>query len=136
VLKSPEARDLKVFVVGHTDDRAIAKKPGARFVFEHFDLSTSRAQAVADFLRRQGLEEQRLGVAGFGSHEPIAPNVTSRDRQKNRRVEIFVMAPEVRSSAGPTRCPACTEQRQRAATREQRTGTAPRSGRLAPIPLK
>ena len=36
----------------------------------------------------------RLGVAGFGAHEPVASNVSTNDRQKNRRVEIFVMAPE------------------------------------------
>ena len=34
-------------------------------------------------------------MAGFGSHQPLAPNVSAADRRKNRRVEIFVMAPEV-----------------------------------------
>jgi chemotaxis protein MotB len=95
MLKSPEGRDLRVFVVGHTDDRPVAKKPARDQFASNFDLSTSRAQAVADQLRKQGLEDHRLGIAGFGSHEPVAPNLTVRDRQKNRRVEIFVMAPEV-----------------------------------------
>jgi len=94
LLKSADAGDLKVFVVGHTDDRPIARKPARELFATNFDLSTARAQAVADRLRRLGLEEARLGVAGFGSHEPLAPNVSKNDRQKNRRVEIFVMAPE------------------------------------------
>lgn len=94
LLKSAEAADLKVLVVGHTDDRPIARKPARELYAGNFDLSTARAQAVADRLRRLGLDDARLGVAGFGSHEPLAPNVSKNDRQKNRRVEIFVMAPE------------------------------------------
>lgn len=94
LLKSPEASDLKVFVVGHTDDRPIAKKPARELYASNFDLSTARAQAVADRLRRLGLEDARIGVAGFGAHEPVASNLSAKDRQKNRRVEIFVMAPD------------------------------------------
>jgi chemotaxis protein MotB len=95
VLKTPEARDLRVLVVGHTDDRVIARKPARDQYASNFDLSTNRAQAVADELCKQGLEEPRLGVAGFGASQPLAPNVSSKDRQKNRRVEVSVMAPEV-----------------------------------------
>jgi chemotaxis protein MotB len=94
VLKSPDAKDLKVFVVGHTDDRPIAKRPARELFSSNFDLSTARAHTVADRLRRLGVEDTRLGVAGFGAHEPVAANVSPRERQKNRRVEIFVMAPE------------------------------------------
>ncbi len=95
VLKSPEGRDLKVLVVGHTDDRQVAKKPVRDVHPNNFSLSTGRAQAVVDHLRHQGLDDQRLGLAGFGAHQPVAPNVSNHDRQKNRRVEIFVMVPEV-----------------------------------------
>ena len=95
VLKSPAAADLKVMVIGHTDDRQMAKKPARDIFPNNFHLSTARALAVADLMRRTGLPEQRLGIAGVGSHEPVAPNATAQDRQKNRRVEIFVMAPDV-----------------------------------------
>ena len=46
-------------------------------------------------MKRAGLPEQRMAVAGFGASQPIAPNATAQDRQKNRRVEILVMAPDV-----------------------------------------
>jgi len=95
VLKSPEAARLKVLVVGHTDNRRIAKKPGREKYPNNFHLSTARAHAVADLMLRQGIGEQRVGVAGFGPHQPIAPNITPKDRHKNRRVEIFVMAADV-----------------------------------------
>jgi len=95
VLKRPEARDLKVMVVGHTDDRRVVKKPARDKYRNNFHLSADRALAVAELMHRLGLPEARMGVAGFGSHQPVAPNLTPKDRQKNRRVEVFVMAPEV-----------------------------------------
>jgi chemotaxis protein MotB len=95
VLNSSEASNLKAMVVGHTDDQQVAKKPVREQYPNNFHLSSARALAVADVLRDAGLPEDRLAVAGFASHQPIAPNATSPDRQKNRRVEIFVMAPEV-----------------------------------------
>jgi chemotaxis protein MotB len=95
ILQSEEAGDLKVMVVGHTDDQPLAGKAVRERFASNFHLSTARALAVADQLRRQGLSERRIGVAGFGPNLPVAPNAEAGDRQKNRRVEIFVMAPDV-----------------------------------------
>ena len=95
VLKSPAAGDFKIMVAGHTDSQLVAGK-GVREKFpDNFHLSTARALAVADRMKRAGLPEHRLGVAGFGPYQPIAANDTPQNRQKNRRVEIFVMAPDV-----------------------------------------
>jgi len=95
VLKSPEAANLKIMVVGHTDDQRIAKRPARDKYPNNFHLSTARALAVGDLLRQQGFPEQRMAVAGFGAHQPVAPNASPLDRQKNRRVEIFVMNRDV-----------------------------------------
>ncbi|NQU23237.1 MAG: OmpA family protein [Candidatus Nealsonbacteria bacterium] len=95
VLNSPDAAALKVMVVGHTDDQRIAGKPTRQRYPNNFHLSTSRALAVVDQLRSHGLEDARIGVGGFGAHEPVAPNLSPRDRQKNRRVEIFVLNRDV-----------------------------------------
>jgi len=94
-LSAPEAQNLKVLVVGHTDDRRIKGKPIREKYPTNFHLSSARALAVADVLRKAGLPEARLGVVGLADHEPVAPNADPRDRQKNRRAEIYVMAPEV-----------------------------------------
>jgi chemotaxis protein MotB len=95
VLRSPVAGDLKIMVAGHTDSQLVVGK-GAREKFpNNFHLSTARALAVADRMKRAGLAEHRLAVAGFGPCQPVAPNTTVQNRQKNRRVEIFVMAPDV-----------------------------------------
>jgi chemotaxis protein MotB len=95
LLKQPEAQDLRIMVVGHTDDKKVAKKPARDMYRNNFHLSTERALAVSEVLTQLGLPEERMGVAGFGAHQPIAPNITSTDRQKNRRVELFVLAPSV-----------------------------------------
>jgi len=94
-IKSPEAKELRVMVVGHTDDRQVAGKAVREQYANNFHLSTARAMAVADLMRQEGLPEQRVGVAGMGAHQPLAPNATAKDRQKNRRVEIFVMPADV-----------------------------------------
>ena len=95
VLQLAEANDLKIMVVGHTDNQRIAGPAVREKYANNFHLSTARALAVADVLRSQGLPDQRIGVAGFGAHEPVAANDSPADRQKNRRVEIFVMPRDV-----------------------------------------
>ncbi|MBN1589833.1 MAG: OmpA family protein [Pirellulales bacterium] len=95
LLKQPEARDMRVMVVGHTDDRRIAKLPGREVYMSNFDLSTARAVTVANRLCGLGLKADRIGVAGFGAHQPVVSNSSARDRYKNRRVEIFLMAPDI-----------------------------------------
>lgn len=94
MLKSPEARDFRVMVVGHTDNRQVAKRDTRERYPDNWHLSTARALHVAEFLQHQGLREDQVGVAGYGRHEPIASNATAANRQKNRRVEIFVLSPE------------------------------------------
>ncbi len=95
VLQSPDGKDLKLLIVGHTDDQLIAAKPAREKFGDNFGLSVARAHRVANELRRLGLAPQRLGIAGYGPHQPVAPNKSPGDRQKNRRVEIFVMANQV-----------------------------------------
>ncbi|MCD4727523.1 MAG: OmpA family protein [Pirellulales bacterium] len=95
VLRSPAAGDLKIMVAGHTDNQLIAGRMVREKYPNNFHLSTARALAVVDRMKRAGLPVHRMGVAGFGPCQPIAPNATARDRQKNRRVEIFVMASDV-----------------------------------------
>lgn len=95
LMKMPEAKDLRLMVVGHTDDRQIAGRPVREKFGTNFHLSAGRALAVAEQLQKLGLTEDRMGVAGFGAHQPVATNTTAKERLKNRRVEIFLVAPEV-----------------------------------------
>lgn len=53
-------------------------------------LSEERAQAVRDYLSKQGVSAATLRIQGFGEERPIASNETDTGRAQNRRVEVFV----------------------------------------------
>ena len=95
LLDAPGGQQMNVMVVGHTDSQRVRGAEGSDDFPNNWHLSTARANAVADELRRLGLAGQRLGVAGFGPHQSIAGNEEPSARQQNRRVEIFITAPEV-----------------------------------------
>jgi len=51
-------------------------------------LSSRRAQAVVDWLVRNGIKKERLDPRGYAFDKPVAPNSTPANRQLNRRVEF------------------------------------------------
>jgi peptidoglycan-binding protein ArfA len=53
-------------------------------------LSTSRANAVADYLAAHGVSRDHLTAKGLGAADPIADNGSPDGQAKNRRVEIMV----------------------------------------------
>lgn len=72
----------KVKVEGHTDNRG-DKKANQK-------LSEDRARAVIDYMIAQGVSASRLESVGYGDSKPVAPNLTARGRELNRRVEFLV----------------------------------------------
>jgi len=93
----------KVYVRGHTDNVPIAKPETIkRYPRGNLQLSAARAVEVAGYLSSSGkVEENRLVVMGFGPSDPVAANDTDANRQKNRRVDIFV-ADEDKTAAAAT----------------------------------
>jgi outer membrane protein OmpA-like peptidoglycan-associated protein len=51
-------------------------------------LSDKRANAVKDYLIKNGVKDSRLTAKGFGETKPVASNSTASGREKNRRVEV------------------------------------------------
>ncbi len=94
IFKSPDGRDFKIMVIGHADALGIKGREVRQRYPNNWHLSAGRALAVADHLRKAGIPEERMGVAGFGQFQPISPNDSAESRQKNRRVEIYVLGPE------------------------------------------
>lgn len=79
-----EYEDTEILVAGHTDsigDEAYNK-----------NLSEKRADAVADFLASQGVRRSRLVVKGYGENAPAVENDTKAGQEKNRRVELAIVA--------------------------------------------
>jgi OOP family OmpA-OmpF porin len=53
-------------------------------------LSERRAEAVVEYLVREGVAGTMLKAIGYGESRPIAPNDSPENKQKNRRVEFTV----------------------------------------------
>jgi len=58
-------------------------------------LSTRRADAVAQYLRANGIDSSRIQTVGAGSSAPVATNATAEGRAQNRRVEIKLVPQQV-----------------------------------------
>lgn len=93
-LRSAELRDFRVIVIGHADNRQIAHRETRDRFPDNWHLSTARALEVAEYLQQAGVPEDRVGVAGYGRHQPIAANTSPGSRSLNRRVEIYLVAPD------------------------------------------
>ena len=75
-----------LLIVGHTD--AVGS--------DSFNQSLSERRAIqtASYLIGQGVASSRLRSMGLGESEPLAPNDSDANMQKNRRVEVAIYASE------------------------------------------
>jgi flagellar motor protein MotB len=100
VLKTIPNYDIRI--EGHTDNTPIS--PFHRYRYPtNWELSYTRAVAIARYLIGRGIPPERLGVAGYGDSKPRAGNDTEEGKTENRRVELyisFVKAPPVVSGSG------------------------------------
>ncbi|MCW2336852.1 outer membrane protein OmpA-like peptidoglycan-associated protein [Sphingobium sp. B2D3A] len=70
-------------VLGHTDSDGSEAYNQA--------LSERRAQAVANYLGRRGIDPIRMATMGYGETRPVASNETADGKAQNRRVEIKIV---------------------------------------------
>lgn len=78
-MKKEESLYLKI--TGHTSNEGNEEY--------NLDLSVDRGIAVADYLVKKGIPDERiLSRGGVGSQQPLVPNDSEENRRKNRRVEI------------------------------------------------
>ena len=76
------APNKKVEIAGHTDNVGDARL--------NLALSENRAKVVASYLIRNGIDETRISIRGFGGNKPISTGQTEGDRSQNRRVEFLI----------------------------------------------
>ena len=80
-----------IMIEGHTDNVPLKARLKNRFA-GNWELSTSRAAAIARFFQKKGgLDPQRLSACGYSSYRPVAPNNTKKGRRQNRRIEIILI---------------------------------------------
>jgi outer membrane protein OmpA-like peptidoglycan-associated protein len=75
--------NANLVVEGHTDDRGSVEY--------NLQLSQRRAESVANWLAKHGVDGARLQSKGDGKAKPKYPNDTEENRSRNRRVEISVL---------------------------------------------
>ncbi|WP_052517537.1 OmpA family protein [Archangium violaceum] len=73
----------RVRIEGHTDNQGDKTA--------NLNLSKERARAVADYLIKAGLDPSRIESDGFGDSRPVAPNMTPKGRELNRRVDFVIL---------------------------------------------
>ena len=73
---------VKIEVSGHTDN--VGNKDAL------MKLSQDRVLAVKAYLEKKGIKKDRVDGKGYGATQPIAPNSTEENRQRNRRVEFKI----------------------------------------------
>ncbi len=87
--KIPENIDWLIQVEGHTDNIPISNKDYP----SNWELSTARAISVAKIMINNGIEPNRINVAGYGEFRPLVDNKSKIDREKNRRIELKLTQP-------------------------------------------
>ncbi|MCX7736923.1 MAG: OmpA family protein [Candidatus Kapabacteria bacterium] len=75
------APNMELEIVGHTDN------VGDREM--NIKLSLDRAESVKKWLVDRGIAASRLTTKGVGPDQPLVPNTSDENRQRNRRVEFF-----------------------------------------------
>jgi chemotaxis protein MotB len=81
--------DNYIRVEGHTDNLPIKTAQYA----SNWELSATRATHVVRLLIDQAnVPPQKLSAVGYGEYKPVADNVTTEGRGRNRRVDIILLS--------------------------------------------
>ena len=90
-----QPRSQKIEIRGYCDDEPIGGYSGKQRSAHRFDsqvaLSQGRAEAIAAEFRKAGVPAEQVHAQGFGATDFIAENATVEGRNKNRRVDIFLV---------------------------------------------
>ena len=78
-----ERPELRIRIIGHTDDIGSDRSNQI--------LSEGRAKSIREEMIVRGIDGMRIETKGRGERDPIVPNDSEENRQKNRRVEIELL---------------------------------------------
>jgi len=99
ILNSQSASGYELMVAGHTDNtRVVNPDTIKRGHLDNWYLSAHRAISVANLLKTDHVNEQRLAVTGYADQRPIASNASESGKEKNRRVEVLILPTTVHTS--------------------------------------
>ena len=75
-------KNMILIISGHTDSDATNEF--------NFSLSAKRAKSVRDYLINMGVPKSRMVIDFYGEDQPLVPNTSDLNKQKNRRVEFGI----------------------------------------------
>jgi len=79
--------DAFIRVEGHTDNVPISTP----YFPSNWELSAARALNVVKILAdKKGIDPAKLSAVGYGEYRPRVSNTTAENRQKNRRIEMYI----------------------------------------------
>ncbi len=78
-----ENPSLRIEIQGHTDSVGTSR--------DNQVLSENRAKAVYDYLKKKGIDPDRMEAKGYGERRPIADNSTPEGRARNRRTAYEII---------------------------------------------
>lgn len=78
-----EHPEQRIRIIGHTDDIGSD--------WSNQKLSEGRSEAIRQVMIQRGIDGSRIETKGRGERDPIVPNSSEENRQKNRRVEIVLL---------------------------------------------
>ena len=73
-----------VQIIGYTDNSGS--------VLANQQLSSQKAEAIATYLKSQGVSSERIFWDGAGPQNPVGSNETAEGREQNRRIEITLIS--------------------------------------------
>lgn len=85
-----DAKEKYIICAGHADDQPIS--------IGNHQLSDQRAESVGQFIRQMGIDVKRIKKVAHAENYPIESNETFSGRQLNRRVQVFLVPPNILSS--------------------------------------
>ena len=73
---------MRISIIGHTDNVGTAEY--------NLKLSKARAESVAAYFKKNGIDGSRLHCEGHGDRQPLVNEDTDAARAMNRRVEFDI----------------------------------------------
>ncbi len=83
----------RVIIEGYTDTMPVGPELRREGIASNLDLSSRRADTVADTLIALGAPRNIISADGRGEANPVASNATPEGRARNRRIEVTLAGP-------------------------------------------
>lgn len=90
VIKTAKEKNAKVLVYGYASSKTINDNFESQKII-NFKMSLKRAQSVAEYLRKNGVEKENIVVEAFGDAMPLLSDKMLEGERLNRRAEVYLL---------------------------------------------